>query len=202
MKHLIARAALAASLWTLSQAAYSSLSFTNVSGVGEFEGLDYLTDGIYPTEGTGWQTGTLYWTGTEEHFILDLGGIYEIDDITLSVDNNDDYLVQYSSDSATWTELFTVDRGFGNIAQSPGGMDTMSTLDTDAEYIAGIDFSPITARYFRIEATGGDGSYSLGEFEAHATSVVPIPAAVWLFGSALMGMAGFASRQGHQLADA
>lgn len=190
---LIVRALLAAMLLPLGQVAYASLTFTQVSGSGTYNGdLGLITDGSFPAEGGQWQTSTVWWNGTTPAFTLDLGGVYAIDDLVLSVDNNDSYSVKYSSDGTGWVDLLNISQSYGEIGW---GMDTMSTDSSDPEYISYLDFAPVNARYFLISAIDGDNSYSIGEFHAEGTSVVPIPAAAWLFGSGLLGLAGFGARR-------
>ena len=43
-----------------------------------------------------------------------------------------------------------------------------------------------------IEADGGSFYFNEAELNANAVSAVPVPAAAWLFGSGLLGLAGFA----------
>ena len=49
----------------------------------------------------------------------------------------------------------------------------MSSDSTHGEYEANIDFGPVPAQYLRIAATGGDNSYSIGEFQASGSMIIP-----------------------------
>lgn len=179
-------------------AATVQLTPVTVTGTGTYNNLGKINDGVFPNEGGQWQTNTTWWRGTAPAFTFDYGQQYLITDITLSVDNNDDYKVEYSTDGSAWSELFAINRSYGEIGW---GMDTMSTISDHAEYIAAIDFTSVWAQFLRIKATGGDSYYSVGEFIAFAdVSEVPLPAAVWLFGSALAGVYGFRRRAKAKLA--
>lgn len=149
-----------------------------------------VADNIFPPEGGQWQTNTAWWTGTTPVIHFSYSQVFNVEEILLSVDNNDDYSVEYSLDNSTWTNLFSISSSYGEVGW---GMDTMSTLSSNPEYIAALDFSPVQAQFLRIFATGGDNLYSVGEFQAFgsAVSAVPVPAAAFLFAPALMGFLGF-----------
>lgn len=73
-------------------------------------------------------------------------------------------------------------------------------LDTDAALFAStppglVVFDGSEFEFFDIELTWGSGSYNYtlaGNITDISVSAVPLPGAVWLFGSALLGLAGFA----------
>lgn len=70
------------------------LSPTTVTGTGTFtNSASLISDGVVPTEHTEWSLGTnVRWSYTiDPTFILDFGGLYNIDDVLASVDNNDSY---------------------------------------------------------------------------------------------------------------
>lgn len=162
-------------------------SFSNSSSL--------IVDGFTPAESSGWNTSSnVYWNGTSTFFDLDFGGLYTLDDAMLSVDNNDNYDVLVSVDGSSWSTLFQVDASFGDIAVSPGGMDTMSSILGDAEYVGGIDFSQTLARYARVLAVSGDDSYALGElafygdaYSAQGPTPASAPSGLFL----LLGGIGF-----------
>jgi len=166
----------------------SVLSPVTVSATGTYNGLVYINDGTFPGEFSQWQTSTTWWSGEGPKFTIDYGSTYNITDVTLSVDNNDDYRVEWSNDNASWNQLFSISRHYGEVSW---GMDTMSTDNMNiAEYISNIDFAPVEAQFLRIFATGGDRLYSVGEFQASGTDVsaVPVPTAFWLMGSGIIGL--------------
>ena len=184
------------------------IAFDSVSATGTYTNdLSLLTDGAFPSEGSTWngdntvsfnQWGVGY---DREYFTFDMGSLFTIDDLKISVDNNDSYTIEHSVDNSTWSNLTNVERGFG---PTRNGMDTFSSILGDAQYESGIDFAQSgAAQYLRIYVAGwcnvpngvcsdpvvGDGAYSIGEFQVFGTpSSVPIPAAAWLFGSALLGL--------------
>ncbi|MCI2284712.1 PEP-CTERM sorting domain-containing protein [Colwellia sp. MSW7] len=119
---------------------------------------------------------------------MDFGELYNINDVLVSVDNNDDYEVTWSLDSVSWSNLFTINRSDGEITW---GMDTFSTDTLHNEYIAAIDFSTVQARYLRIKVTGGDFGLSIGEFQAFGsklTTSVPEPSSLAIFALGFIGL--------------
>jgi hypothetical protein len=173
---LVGGVALFASVEANASLLAGSASF---SGSGSYNGdLNILIDKVIPDEGTQWQTSTVWWEGLAPSFTMDYGAVVRVEDLLLSLDNNDSYKVSYSSDNVSWTELFTVQEGQGNVGW---GMDTFSTnASADASlYVNAFDFSAIEARYIKIAAIGGDNMYSIGEIQASG-SPVPVPSAMLL----------------------
>lgn len=171
--------ALMLSAVTLGSANAALIPVTSITDSGSFtNSTSLLTDGAVPAEGTGWDTATIvYWNGTSTYFTFDFGSVFTLQDTLVSVDNNDDYAVTVSSDGVNWSLLYQINAGFGNIPVYPGGMDTMSSDDTDPVdiYVSGIDFAPTNARYARIAAVGGDNSYSIGELAFYGEAYVQQP---------------------------
>lgn len=173
-----------------STAHAASLTPTGINFTGgTVNGISHVADGFIPSEWTQWQTTTAWWSGTSQVITFDYGSLFNIEDILVSVDNNDSYKVQWSTDAGSWTDLFSISSSYGDIGW---GLDTMTSF-ADPEYISQINFSTVQAQFLRIFATGGDNLYSVGEFQAYGTEVsaVPLPAAVWLFAPALIGLIGF-----------
>lgn len=193
MKNTLLIIAAAVGLATLSQAAI--LTPVSVTGTGSYNNSPALiADGTIPSESTGWTSATnVYWNGTAVSLILDLGSVFSINDILVSVDNNDNYAISYAETLGSWSILTTILSSYGEIGY---GMDTMSSVSGNAEYISGIDFSSVNARYVKIEATGGDNSYSVGELQIDGNAIQQAPhgvpdsgsTALMIFGS-LIGLA-------------
>jgi hypothetical protein len=154
-----------------------------ITGSGSYNNsANFIIDLTLPNEGTAWDSGyCTYWYGTTPFFVIDLGGQYHVQDIFVQVDNNDGYKIDYSTDNVTYTNLMNISAAYGEVGW---GMDSMYTLLGGPDYVSGIDFSMVTARYLKIYATGGDDMYSVSELFAYG-SPVPLPGAVWLLGSGL-----------------
>lgn len=191
MKKLsVSAIALSGLLLAHSGAFAAQVSPVSVSGYGSYNNSPTLiTDGNIPAEYTDWTNQqNVWWQGTGVELVIDFGSIRSITDVLVSVDNNDDYLVEWGG--GTWTPLFAISSSQGNVGY---GMDTMSTDSNHPEYIAELDFAPVQTQYLRIRATGGDNLYSVGELQAFG-SPVPVPAAAWLFSSGLLGLIGLSRR--------
>ncbi len=179
-----------------------------------------ITDGYFPHEQI-WSGGDSYpapdrWNGennvvfrgnslsNREIFYFDFGGTYMVEDVRLAVDNNDQYDVEYFTGTG-WNNLFTIDRYYGSSGYS---MDNFSTISGDdilsdykQDYDSRIDFTAVETSRLRLYAynTTWDVNYSIGEFQVFGTVVggdsVPEPATMFLFGTGLIGLAGFKLRK-------
>lgn len=163
----------------------------SITAIGPFtNNLNVVVDGFVPPETTSWTDPVnVFWSGFDTSITVDYGSTHLITDVLLSVDNNDVYLVDYSVDGVTFTPLFTIMVDDGNISPGVGGMDTMSSDATSADYIAGIDFTSVNARFLRFQAVpGGDGLNSIGELVAFspASGAVPEPSTYGLIGAATL----------------
>jgi len=166
---------------------------STVSATGSYSNSENLiNDGFIPTERTAWTASSnVYWNGTVTTFMLDFGQLYNVNDVLVSVDNNDYLTVDWSIDLSSWSNLFNINSSYGEVTW---GMDTLSTDNLNSEYVSNIDFSSVQARYLRIKATGGDNSYAIGEFQAFGSKVssVPEPSTLTIFA---LGVIGLASRR-------
>lgn len=182
-----------ASLLFCSFAAQSALiTADNVTATGTVNNAPSLIiDQNWPAEASVWNANSnVWWRGTTPKLTIDLGGLYRIDDVVLSIDNNDDYLVEWSLDGSSWQRLFSIARTDGEIWW---GMDTLSSESGNAEYVANIDFTSVNASYLRISAVGGDNMYSVGEVLTKGIAVgpvnqVPNPSALLLITLGLMAL--------------
>lgn len=112
-------------------------------------------------------------------------------------------------DPSTWTISTNTNAGGGfgkfDFQLSGTGSDRTDLLtfsitgvsgDTINDYAIGSDLNPSSGEFFAAHIAGFDGKNSItGAQFAGSTAVVPVPAAVWLFGSGLLGLAGIARRR-------
>ncbi len=153
-----------------------------VTATGDVQGdLASLSDGVLLAEGTQQRDNrSVYWFGEGEvgggeigaaaqapatHLDFDLGSVVTLSDLQLSLDGNDDYLVEYSADGLSWSTLLQVDRN--QDGEFYWGLDTLSTVRGDAEYDESLDFAAVQARYLRLTGTGSnDNLYAVSELRA------------------------------------
>ncbi|MCH8685902.1 PEP-CTERM sorting domain-containing protein [Pedomonas mirosovicensis] len=186
MRELFA-AALAA--LTLSSAAQATIITGAVTANGNYNPaatLSNLSDGITPANGTGYNTPgqTVWWGGSNTFFTIDFGDLVSFDQALLSVDHNDNYLVSYSTDGVSFTDLFSVLRTEGTVNW---GIEAFEK-----------SFDAVTARYLRVSASGGDNLFAVGELHVTAAppvTDVPEPAIVGLLGVGLAGVAALRGRR-------
>ena len=135
--------------------------------------------GFYESDGTQ-QT---YWGGIAYTTLFDVGfGVY-----SYNVANGGEWEIDFQSDHVTWIHL-----GNGFFADTATGLTNWGFNPT-----FGLDFSrDTTLGLMPAEVTGRDATgapvFSNGRV---LSSVVPVPAAVWLFGSGLLGLIGISRRK-------
>jgi hypothetical protein len=162
----------------------------SVTGTGTFSNSPSLIiDGFLPPRGTAFNAPTsVFSTIGAPQFTIDLGAVFRVTSLIADVDNNDDYVVQYSTNNVSFTNLFTFLASDGPVPVSPGGMDILTTnpsfpsmvnypTDTTTPEYVGRSFAPVDARYLKIFGSGGDGLYGIGELQAFSAAV-PEPASL------------------------
>jgi hypothetical protein len=98
---------------------------------------------------------------------------------------------EFTVDLSSWAVLWN-----GTVFdQGPGG-----TASDGTNYIDAVDasYDPVTKRYsisWGNRIAGGPFNGFQGYWHFEGTHVVPVPAAVWLFGSGLLGLVGLARRK-------
>jgi len=125
--------------------------------------LRLLIDGRYLPEGSKWDSENgIFWNDTDTFFVIDLGGMFEITGISLQVDGNDDYRIDYSEEGNEYFPAFQIQ---GTGSRTNPGMDTVSSINGDPQYKEGLAFSPFSARFIKIRAAGGDSRYAVSEVQ-------------------------------------
>ncbi|NRR30356.1 PEP-CTERM sorting domain-containing protein [Oxalobacteraceae bacterium] len=182
---------------TCLAAAGSAFADTNValngtvtvagSGIGQSPGWgdgvlaapSSVTDGLFLPTNTQWNLGTVYWTGSygADSVTIDLLQAASVNSLYLQADNNDDYRVQYRDTANVWHDLVTIS------PHRSVGMD----------YGSAALGAPVLASAFMITAVGGDGAFSVSEFQAFG-SAVPEPETYAMLGAGL-GLMAFAARR-------
>lgn len=163
----------------------SGLSANYISGVTDFNAFTATTT-VDSSIGVGGQAG-IPQPSAPINFDIDMGSLVTIDAIALWTQgtgaasiNTFDLIVSNASDFSAATTL---------------GSFTM--VNTDLPALANIfTFTAIQTQFIRLSATSNLGYPIATRFnEFAARSAVPLPAAVWLFGSGLLGLVGIARRK-------
>jgi len=181
----------------LSTARAELIHAVAATGTGTFtNSASVIIDGFVPPDGTAWNGPTnVYWSGTVPQFTIDFGAVYTVADLDVSVDNNDTYVIEYSNNGTSFSNLTTIEWSYGNVPPQPGGMDRMTTFSTVPDYVPQIVFSPVQARYLRIFATVGDNFYSVGEVAPYGSRVIPEPDSIVLLSVAAVNLVAYVWQQ-------
>ncbi len=145
---------------------YILISPRSVQGEGAYENsLQLLIDGRFVDDQSAWDSEQcIFWQDQDTTFVIDLGAEFLIVDILVQVDDNDDYLIEYSLEGSQFTPLFVFYEGYGDTGD---GMDTMSSNPGDPNFASLPERKPVRARFLRLSASSGDGSYALAEVQAY-----------------------------------
>lgn len=176
----------------------------SVTGSGPFaHSADLIIDGVLPPRSTLFDDASnVWWYGTAPSFTIDLGELYTIGNLTAYVDNNDDYLIEYSEDGIAFASLFQFVIEDGLPPFYPG----IEILTTDSGYpslpddlsvpaYVGRTFLPVDARFLRISAIAGDDYYAIGELQAFGVRAVPEPSTILSVSLAAVLVAAAARRR-------
>ncbi|NLI46307.1 MAG: hypothetical protein GX414_04290 [Acidobacteria bacterium] len=157
-------------LFAAASAASPTLKPVSIKGSGDFmHDAKLMADGVFVDKGAAWDSlRCVHWTEPDVCFELDLGEMCQLSEITLQVDNNDVYRLDYSADGRKYTPLVTISADFGEIDD---GMDVFSSDAGHSDFVAALDFKPVTARYLRLQALEGDGAFSVAEIQIVGTPV-------------------------------
>jgi hypothetical protein len=120
---------------------------------------DALTDGVQAPKGHGWNTELSAILTSRSGFIeFDLGSPKPIDSAYLQGDNNDTYVLSASDDGKAFREIWVAppDDKPGMRQRWTSGLGTR-------------------ARYLRLTARGGDGSYAITELQVFSVKPKPFP---------------------------
>lgn len=193
MKRLGFAAALAATVtsWSGAQAALVAVA-TTVTANGTYSPatngtLSFLNDGVFPPNGTYYQTNTVHDYAAATTFTFTFAGATLISAFKVNVDNNDDYTITLSNGVTTLSRTITAADGVVQVV--PGGVETFtSDASLGGTYLASLTFAPFLATSATITSSNGDALYGIGEGQFY-TSVVPEPAswALMLGGFGVLG---------------
>jgi len=135
-----------------------------IRGEGDFfHPAEIIIDGRIPPEGS--DTGSemsVFWEDTAAFFVIDLGEIVNVSGIIIQVDCDDSYRIEYSSDDQDYFTLTEISRTDGDVIT---GLDSLSSLPQNAEYVNELEFFPVDARFIKIYALDGDGIFAVSEIQ-------------------------------------
>jgi hypothetical protein len=164
--------ALSPRLQEVQEEDYVLIPVRSVEGDGVYSNdLSLIIDGKFAEDMGAWDgERCVYWEDPEAYFIVDLGGVYQVVDVLLQVDDDDVYTVEHSMDGLNYLPFYSFYEGYG---QTGVGMDTMSSNPGDPNHVLVPDTSSVQARFLRLTASSGDVQYALAEFQAFGYPLEP-----------------------------
>jgi len=157
--------------------------FTGGGCCGQTANAQTVVDGIFLPKNRQWDQGSVWWDdhdGVANHLVIDLNGIFSLESFVIQADDNDAYLLEYwDTATATWQTAWNIPN-----YNSPGmGMGMHTHYDSESYVLE----RAITTDALRFSGnlSNGDRLFSVSEIQAFG-SPVPLPPAVWLFGSSLV----------------
>lgn len=130
-----------------------------------FNNINLIIDGKIPPEGSEWNADScVHWADIETYFVIDLGDVFGLGGIIVQVDSNDAYQIDFSLDGEEYFPLLEIREDDGEVES---GMDTMSSIPDDMEFISDWETPAVEARYIKIYAARGNGSYSISELQVY-----------------------------------
>jgi len=150
-----------------------------VAGAAEGGDVATLTDGIFLPREQFWQTDTVWWTGFDAAFQIDLGGVFSVESAAVQCDDNDAYVLLYHNLD---TDLFEVLWDVPNFDEFGSGMQTRPDPENDAARFV-FPGGPVVTDALRFAAVSGDGLNAVSEIQVFG---VPSPGAALFFAAAAL----------------
>lgn len=180
--------AIAATLGALTAPALASgPSLSVFSATAGITNPGEAVDGFVPANWTDWTTDSAWWDTPGQALVLKFDQAYKLSSAVVTLDWNDVYRFQVSTDNVTYKTLFTT----SGLWDQPDGADV-----TAGQVTMPVSFAATATAYsyLRITAIAGDGFASVGEVSLNGTPAVPEPATLAMM-LAGMGVVGLRMRQ-------
>lgn len=179
------KAALAAAMMMGAGAqAAGTVGYSLIEGTSGVTNPGLAGDGVFPADWAHWQTDSAWWEGTAEALTFTFDNTYAISGLKLTVDNNDFYRVQLSTNGTQW-DNYDIVLAFEGAVDS--GQET---------FVRSVTTTAPVYKYARVFALTGDGLYSVGEVQFSGTAAaVPEPTTAALMFAGLAGVGLLARRR-------
>jgi hypothetical protein len=192
---------MAVGMSTAAHAAYFDIDF--------YGGTTGLVQGVYDTgatidlePGTGWVMASLYISGLDELSLYGMAFDLAFDDSNMMISDLDlgdawgFVFTQAVTDGHVLVEAGTVTPQTGDDILLATFMITCTATSFDELWL--MDFDDVQPGFSGLDPSGNPFDLDQELFPAYLASInqVPIPSAVWLFGSGLLGLVGLRRRIG------